>query len=349
MNNKELINSLKQLKTLKDAGATRPEFLARNKEILLMQIKNNGREEQVKITPAYIWQAVQSIMPDSVFNFVVKPVLTAMVIFGIVFGGWAATVSASYNSLPGDMLYTVKIMAENAQVSLTSKNNEVPLRAEFAARRLEEMRKILEAPYTENTEANAMQAVQDFNKQITAVKSSLEDIGGQNTPSQAVEAARIVDRKTEEYGTALQKATEISSSTSVHAEVKKATDAVNDAGIKAIEVIVKKTDGVLDDALMTKVGEKIKVVEAKVNEVREDTENAVAQGATIEADAVMVQAKEAFDNNDMATVVDKLVEAKNLVNTVSGPIIPAVTASSTLEQVPEMVTTTVENASSTEE
>ena len=348
MNNKELINSLKQLKTLNDAGAPRPEFLTRNKEILLMQIKNNGKEERVKITPVYVWQAVQSIMPDSVFNFVVKPVLTAMAIFGIVFGGWAATVSASYNSLPGDTLYTVKIMAENAQVSFTSKSNEVPLRAEFAARRLEEMRKILEAPYTNNTEANAMTAVQDFNKQITAVKSSLENFGGQNTPTKAVEAAKIVDRKTEEYGTALQKATEIAS-TGVQSEVKKATDAVNDAGIKAIEMIVKRTqetDGVLDDALMNKVGEKIKVVEAKVNEVRGDTGNVIAQGATKEADAVLIQAKEAFGNNDIATVVDKLVEAKNLVNTASGPI---VTSSSTAEKAPEMVTITAESASSTKE
>ena len=323
MKNSNLIKSLKQLKTHQSAGMVERDFVKKNRDILLMQIKNNVGESKRSLNPAYIWRVFEAVIPGSVFRFVVRPALLGLLIFGVFFGGWAATVSASYNSLPGDALYSVKIITEKAQLSLTAKEDKTILRSQFAERRLEEMRKVLEAPYTKEKAEKARQAVQNFSKQVKAVKNSLESMDSSKDSQKILEVAKKVESKISEYTTALEKAKNGSNNEDVKKEVAKATDMVQDTGIKAVEVIIENEDKTTDDSI-SRAKEKIKVVEAKISTVENTTTDSGGIGvSTKEAKDVLNKAKEALNSKDLNEVMDKVVEAKNLVNS-------AIVASSTV-------------------
>lgn len=317
-NNKELIQLLKQLKNNESAGKPSNDFISKNRETMLLQIKNSSALAERPNSAVYFWRLVESIMPENVFRFVVRPAVLSLLVFGAAFGSWAASVSASYNSLPGDTLYSLKRMAERAQFSLTSKNDRPSLQIELASRRLDEVAKIAEKPSIINKEERTKQAVKNFTEQVYSVKITLENLSTEDKKSnKAMEMAQMVDRKTTEYATILEKTKESSAAPEVKKEVEAATSAVSDAGIKAIEVIVKKSgEGAIEmnkEDVISKVEEKIKIVEQSVNQI---TTSTISSGIKEEVKEAIGEAKAALDENNLGAVMDKLVEAKNLVNTV---------------------------------
>ena len=318
MTNKELIQSLKQLKSNESAGTPRRDFVAKNREILMMQIKNSSAPAEKPFSAVYFWRMAESVMPTNVFRFVVRPVAMSLLVFGVAFGSWAATVSASYDSLPGDTLYGLKMAAEKAQMSLTSGDDKPSLQAELAGRRLEEMAKIAERADVNNKEERTMQAVANFQVQVKAVKTTLENM---DNGEKAAEVAQMVDRKTAEFSSALDKARE-NASEGVKKEVDKASSLVTDTGIKAIEVMVKQSEQgtvqINQEEMVNKIGEKIQTVEERVGQIGA-ADSAGGTNVQQEAKDALTEVKEALaDNQQLGTVVDKLVEVKNLVNTALG-------------------------------
>lgn len=315
---KELKNSLKQLKTHESAGSPSKDFVEKNREILMMQIKNSAGEAKKPLSPAYAWRAFEAIAPSHLFKFAIRPALVALLIFGVFFGGWAATISASYDSLPGDALYSIKLITEKAQLTLTSGENKVSLQTELAEKRLKEMRQILEAPYIENKEERTKTAVQNFSKQVKAVQTTLESLDS-NESDAVLGAAKIVDTKTAEYTIALEGAKDSLTGDAKEA-VEEASDAVDNVSIKAVEVIIKKEGESSEN--VSKAVETIKIVEEKADSVATSTG---AGTLTEEVQGVLDEAKDALNGNDLSAVMDKVVEAKNLVNS-------AVSASSTVDK-----------------
>lgn len=318
MNNKELIQSLKQLKNGESAGSPSRDFVAKNREILMMQIKNSSAPAEKPLSAVYFWRLAESVMPTNVFRFVVRPVALSLLVFGVAFGSWAATVSASYDSLPGDTLYSLKMVAERAQLSLTSGDDKPSLQAELAGRRLEEMAKIAERSDVQNKEERTMKAVANFQEHVKAVKTTLENM---NDGGKAAEVAQMMDRKTAEFSSALDKAKE-NASEGMKKEVDKASNLVTDTSIKAMEVIIKQSEQgtvqINQEEMANKIGEKIKTVEAQVGQMGA-TDGAAGTNVQQEAKDALTETKEALaDNQQLGTVVDKLVEVKNLVNTALG-------------------------------
>lgn len=313
MNNKELIQSLKQLKNQESAGKPSADFVAKNREILLMQIKNSTAPAEKPFSAVYFWRLTESLMPENIFRFVVRPVALSLLVFGVAFGSWAATVSASYDSLPGDTLYSLKMVAEKAQLSFTSGDNKVSLQAEFAGRRLEEIAKIAERPEMENKDERTIQAVANFSQHIKAVKSTLENINEQSGTAATV--AQMVDRKTAEFADALDKA-KTDATEGVKNEMDKASNLVTDTGIKAIEVMIKQSEQggvqINQEEVANKIEEKIKTAEQSV------VGASAGVDAKKEATDALNGVRGALAGEQLGTVVDKLVEAKNLVNTVLG-------------------------------
>ncbi|MBU4315190.1 hypothetical protein KJ673_02175 [Patescibacteria group bacterium] len=73
------------------------------------------------------------------FSFVTRPVGVSLVIFALLFGGWFTTVKAAVGSIPGDTLYGVKLMTEQAQLMIASSDNRAVLHTQFAQRRMVEI------------------------------------------------------------------------------------------------------------------------------------------------------------------------------------------------------------------
>ncbi len=256
MFNRNLKKKIQTLRTLQEVGTPRPEWMKSSREILLMQVKNtmgrDGREERT-FNPAMVWQFLDVFLPSKTVYYVVRPVAVVCLIIGLVTGGWVTTVSASYNSLPGDVLYSVKLATESVQTTLAQKPKETKLRAEFAGRRAEEVKKIVKSNISkQEKKIKVTEAVKHLQSDLEQVKGNLEEMkkpesSGQTTSiTQAVEVAKAVEQKTTEIQKSLDQTSAQLKTEAAPAgvapveEMKQATAAAVETGVKAVEVMVEK-------------------------------------------------------------------------------------------------------------
>lgn len=109
------------------------------------------------------------------------PVTVLASFFVLIFGGWMTTVNAASSSLPGDSLYTVKILTERAQLQFASGERRAVLHTEFAQRRFQEAVALTGDPMRSNDAEVAMTA---FREQLAAANTELhrlQEDGNSNT------------------------------------------------------------------------------------------------------------------------------------------------------------------------
>lgn len=343
MFNQDLIKKIKTLQRLQGVGVPRPEWLKSNREILLMQVRNTlGRDECRHTTPFLnrAWQFLDVFLPARAVYYFVRPVMIGCLVVMMVFGGWVTGVSASYNSLPGDVLYPVKIATETVQTSLApNKKEEIKLRVEFATRRAEEM-KIITKSSALGKEKKVAAAVKNLKSNLETVKSGLDEMT-KDSPLQVVDVAKAVSAQTTEIEKKLDQSKEAVAADGQTAkdQVKEATVAVTEAGVKAVEVLVAKhaedknsvssaeVTSVVDGRLKT-VEDKVAKVEGQLGAVvaaatstaaglptRAETKEAVRavtaaaepiKQSTEAAKEAITQAKELMAQDNFVNVVDKL-------------------------------------------
>jgi len=131
-------------------------------------------------------------------HVLIKPVSVGFAALLLVFGSWVTTVNASFDSVPGDVLYPVKLATERAQITLsTSGEQRAKLHAEFAGRRLDEVNAITSSD-VDGKDEKVQIAVDGFKKEIASVNDELMNVQISN-PEQAGALAIIVDQKTDAY------------------------------------------------------------------------------------------------------------------------------------------------------
>jgi hypothetical protein len=120
----------------------RPEFKARARHEVQLQLCSEGRKPEPKRTPALHW------MPRWAMAAV-------MLVFVVLLAG-TTTVAASSGTVPGDTLYSVKTASEQVRLNLTfSKAAKAKLEARFAGRRVREMARLAEKGRTAKVAALA--------------------------------------------------------------------------------------------------------------------------------------------------------------------------------------------------
>jgi hypothetical protein len=105
---------------------------------------------------------------------------TLLLVFGIAVGGWIGAVSASYNSVPGEALYNVKLATERVQLAAVEatgdKTKTAKLHSSFAERRANEVKRVIEKN-KEPEQAQAAMALltKSVNDANTAIKEAQAD------------------------------------------------------------------------------------------------------------------------------------------------------------------------------
>lgn len=186
---KEKLNNLKQSDELQPDQDWKEE----NKQALLSEIESETeKEEQNATILEKLVSLCDLVLPQRV---VAAGQMTAFVFF-IVFaavGGWSVTVQASYSSVPGDTLYNVKLAAEQAQLTVTevvgSEAEEAKLHSEFAARRAEEVKKIIK---NEDDPEKAKKAIEKMNKSLNKAQNSLKQAGESGNNSTAESTQKVL-------------------------------------------------------------------------------------------------------------------------------------------------------------
>lgn len=166
-----------------------------------------------------------------------QPASVALSAFALIFGGWIATVNASFDTVPGDVFYPVKLATERVQISLaTSGEQRAKLHAEFAGRRLDELNAITSSDL-EGKDVRVQAAMDGFQQEIASVNDELVSITSTN-PEEAAALAIIVDQKTDAYVAAIVQ-TVPSGSEESQLAVAESLTAAEESNAQAIDTIVQ--------------------------------------------------------------------------------------------------------------
>ncbi|OGH64439.1 MAG: hypothetical protein A2821_02880 [Candidatus Magasanikbacteria bacterium RIFCSPHIGHO2_01_FULL_41_23] len=249
---------LRQIKEIK--GLVNPDlfWVTNNRARLLQQINNTVVPIEKPIigeTARVFWFQFRS---STAFR-VMRPVLTALTVAALATSGWIASVSASFNSLPGDRLWAVKRAAQNTEVAVksfgASNDRKVQLQLNLAKNRVDDIKKAVAQKLINTSPSDLKKAVKDLSVATQDVQTAVKQVSSnivdqekvattKNNQLQVVETVKDVAKDTNNLTKELTST--IVSSTAAGAEVTKqvleTVRVVNQTSINAIEVAVRNQD-----------------------------------------------------------------------------------------------------------
>lgn len=150
----------------------------------------------------------------------------------LLLGGWLTTVQAASRSLPGDPLYGIKIITEQAQLRIASLEERAILHTEFAERRLQEA-VVLEAS---GNDATALEAITAFRAEVASANTTLQEL--QTTKNgAAATTASAVEERLGALDSVLDQTVAVASA-EVSTEAQAAKDASREVQSTAVSVVV---------------------------------------------------------------------------------------------------------------
>ncbi|MDF1497653.1 MAG: DUF5667 domain-containing protein [Patescibacteria group bacterium] len=214
-------------------------WVAETRQTLLMQVKNS-QPAPAKAQKA-ISRSFNIFVPVISFRWMRAPAAIVMAIIIALFSGSLFSVSAAEQALPGDLLYSIKLVTEQARIAMIkAPEDRVKLKTEFTERRVTEMKQVIDSPLANKSE-RIIEAAGVLKRDMNTIKNQLEEVQNTATPEKAKEAARIVDEKTTSVMADLQESKSKLSATEI-VKVSEAQAAASDTSIKAIELLVNTHD-----------------------------------------------------------------------------------------------------------
>jgi len=184
-------NKIKLLKDIKPA----PDWLKSQRNNLLLEISESGQQAKKA------WSLPGFLFTQSAF----KPVAAFCLLLLLVFGGGFFVVQGAKGSLPGDLLYPVKITLENAKMKISAQTSKPELEAEFVGNRMEELSQIIEEVDDPiEKKKKVVKAVDKLQAQVVSVKARLDKVKI-DEPEKAAEVTDRVNEKLTETKKAVEK------------------------------------------------------------------------------------------------------------------------------------------------
>lgn len=342
---KELIKQLKNLKH--NEVSPRPEWLKSNRAVLLSQINNTVPAEKESLMEN-VWLGMSILLPKKfVFGFV-RPIAVLLVVALVGTSGWIATVDASYESVPGDLLYPAKRMLERTQITAASvigaRHTTTKLHSEFAKRRAAEINNVIKSGEKMDS-IKVSSAVSDLKSELKNVSDNLEKV--KSDPGSG-NLAKEMQKNNEKIKNSLNEAKKsLSSDSSVEVltiskDITEAKDLTVNASVQVLELLVKKhQDGevskedismVIDQTMENAVADmeakkqKIQTVKSVVDAMMDVKEVVgVDEEGVSKIDNITIKTNEAVEQVNVAAnqVADKVIEIKNMVE--NGELAEAIT------------------------
>lgn len=184
MNKKEqqIFDKFQSLKAIQPGAG----WMAFNKERLLQKIELSEENKVKNANPS---------KRSFGFNFKLATACFSAVL--MVLGTCGMMVGAK-SSLPGDVLYPVKILMEDARIVFSSKKNKSILEMEYAERRLGELCQL--TSIKENvSEEKIVEVVANFQLYMASLNRRMEDAQVNNETEKIAYTAKSINEKTEEF------------------------------------------------------------------------------------------------------------------------------------------------------
>lgn len=303
-------NYKKQLAELRKEIVINPEWKQAQRDILFAKISAQQDNSQLSLfTP---WMRYS-------FHSLARPFAGLAMLLVFVFGG-AATVWGSFESMPGDMLYPVKITTERLQVTLIQdEDKKADLKIKYAQKRVAEIKILTQATASPKKQEALENTVREYNKTIAEVQATVQRKATENKP-EALALAKTLNTMTNEVTVTL--AGVVVSNPNAQEALNKAKESTQKVQQSAVVTIVKNSENkeeakqVLQEYLDTKT---VKTpAESVASTVELPVESAEEPSTTQEATFALQplpvvktpldEAKELLESGDLEGAVEKLEE-----------------------------------------
>lgn len=261
-------------------------WVARTRNQLLKEIRRDAAARRPVPVQDRFKGFVFAFVPRSFVDFVRGPVMAVLSVFGVALGGSLASVSAAERSIPGDLLYPVKLAAEQARLLLEKEPpDQLKLKAEFVERRGEEIKQLAKTNTPQKSQ-RLKEAAGLLKQDLDAVKTQLHTVAAESSAPKAVEVAKDIDAKSGRLAQTLKEVKEVVPE-DVKANVGEVQSAAMNAGVKAVQVLIEKHDDpavqnlVSNDDLKRAVSEHVQGLEDGIGDTAKKVAEATGGGLAI--------------------------------------------------------------------
>ncbi|MEK7644089.1 MAG: DUF5667 domain-containing protein [Patescibacteria group bacterium] len=351
---KMLKRQLKLIKNYDDLVNPDPFWVKRNREVLMRQVRNTIREDaRIPEWRTTVNEHLYFFKSFHVFSHF-KPALTALLVALLATGGWIASVSATFNTVPGDRLWGVKRAAQRTEVLVksigASEQKKAQLQLDLAKSRTQEIKKTVENRATVKSPEERKKTTADLNTAVNdvkeAVKSAAESVNTQVKtvisidPTVALKMVKDAAKDTSEITKSLAESVSLVNNVdvSVTKEVIETVKVVNDTSLTTMAAVITQVavSSTIDTVSQAKNLINDKLVEMiHINEeIRQDVLDAKDSfvSSTLNADKLLNNNGGKKERSD----TDKDNSKSVFVSTTLGT---TVNASSTLSATPAVIVT----------
>lgn len=308
----QTVEQLKALKHERAGGSPDAAWLVSTKETLMMQIGNTVGAERQTGFRAFA-EALRVFFPENLARTMAIPMAVLILALGTGLGS-TAVVAAAHDTLPGHLLYNVKLTAEAWSLKVAGKADRTERRVEIAGRRLNEMARLSSSPDLNKEEKIGMVA-ELFSDQMNSIRADLAELQDGKNADEAVRIALMVEAKTDEYQELFKNGIYVG-----RPSFRMALLNLDQVSVKALEILVEKqslASNVLPEAqLSSAVGRKIETFAAHVATTQDSLTSGAAspsQLLTVKAQAAVDEAKALLSQGDFRAAVKKVSEGSDLV------------------------------------
>ncbi len=267
MSDRQLATILTHIKNERRGGSPHDVWVSRNREILLMQVRNTT-DANTKIGAREMARQLLGIfVPAEAMMGMARAIGVFALVIGTVLGGGLASAQVYQAAVPGEMLYRVKLAVESAQLMLApTEDYRTRLHGDFADHRIDEVAQLAEGPSAGQQRIPATLAA--FDGEVHSLNAGLDALK-ESDPDGVVEVAKLLERKMAVYQNVLRKSA-ATASPSLHGRFAVSRNLVDGVSISSIAVIVEKhlagSAAAPATVVQSKVEERLKLAEDKPEE-----------------------------------------------------------------------------------
>lgn len=307
-----IVEQLKSLKHERAGGSPDARWLVSTKETLMMQIGNTVGAERRTGFRAFV-ESLRVFFPENLAKAMAVPMAVLLLVIGTGAGS-TAIVAAAHDTLPGHLLYNVKLAAESFNLRLASKSDRTERRVEIAGRRLNEMARLSSSAEVDK-DGKIERVAALFSDEMNAIRKDLADLQDEKDADEAIRIALRVEAKADEYQTIFKHGLFTG-----RPSFRMALLNLDQVSVKALEILVEKqslASNVLPEAqLSSAVGRKIDTFAAHVAATQGGLMGGAAspsQLLTVKAQEAVDEAKQLLSQGDFLAAMRKVSEGADLV------------------------------------
>lgn len=299
MNKKEqqIFDKFQKLKAIQPGAG----WMAFNKERLMKEI------DAIEPNKGFVAQ-----MRDSIFSFKSMAVSFCAILVVILSG--AGMVAGARNSLPGDMLYSVKIMLEDVRIALSSKNKKSILEMEYAGRRLGEICQLVEDK-NNMSEKKVIEVVDNFQLYMSTLNRKMQNVEQAEKTEKVAYAAKDINEKVGQYTEQIKEVSkDFSNETKDNIDESLATAAETDNESLKLMASISATSSaqiIPEEELLAKIDTKYNKVDNRFTDLAGEYQTGEKY---IEIKECLASAEDSFNKKDLIKTLEIIEECELKLN-----------------------------------